>query len=581
MIGFISGKIDQITNKKIIRSLDDKLLSQDYRIKIIIRFIFSAFVILQCYLILVFFSPSSVQKRASKSVNIKYENSELKDYRVDIVDRNGVLIAQNITSYDFYVYPSKMLDIDLDLNKIINIFPHLESRRDRLYEVMQKKSHDPRGMVLILNNIFPIEKQKILSSGILGIEFQESQRRIYPHNNTASHLIGFISSDGIGVAGVEREFDSYLKNPQNPPLELSIDMNIQSILRNTLVDAVKKNGAKSGVGVIVKIKTGELIAASSVPDFNPNNLKNYTNNHLFNRFSLGVYELGSVFKVFLAALAVESGISINKKFNTKDPIVIGDYTIHDFRASLKYNELSLIDIMRKSSNIGCARVIQEVKIEDQISMMEKLNMLDKIPLELPEKGKPLHPQKWKFTQAVTISYGHGIAVTPLHLVYGISSVINNGKSIRPTLLKQVFIKNKTDGESIVSPKTSKVVRNLLREIITTGSGRRGASEKYDVGGKSGTAIQVRGKKYSVTNNIVSFFAAVPMSDPEYAYYIMIEDPKIDNKQNTLRNVTGSSIAAPVVSELISTTGPMLNIQIMNNNEIAKNNFVSNALDSDH
>ncbi len=323
--------------------------------------------------------------------------------------------------------------------------------------------------------------------------------------------------------------------------------------------------------MIVNVKTGELISAVSVPDFNPNNLKDSNNDDLFNRFSLGLYELGSVFKIFTATLALENGISVNKEYNTKDPFVVGDFTIHNFAADRIRPNMNMVGIVQHSSNIGIARMIQEIgNFYKQRDLFKQLGLLDKVDIELPEIGKPIYQDRWKLTQSITRGYGHGIAVSPLNFIYAFSSIINHGQIVKPTILKITESERDSLPVNIISETTSKTVRNLLRIVVNEGTGRQSAAEKYDVGGKTGTAIKTASKKearirnisYSRFKNLVSFVAAVPMNDPEYAYYIMLDEPKTDNV-NVLR-ISGGRLVAPAMGDLISITGSMLNISIDQN-----------------
>ena len=550
--------------KKYVNIFIKNLDKRHFRLHVILCCVVFLFVILHIKLFTIFHFNKT--KKIIKDLD---DNSSIN--RLDIIDRNGILLARNVVAYDFYVYPYKLIDIEENLDKIVDIFPNLDNRRDRLLETMKTKAMDGKGAVLVKQNIFATDKQKILNSGILGVEFQETQRRIYPHNNVASHILGFLSVDGDGMMGIERYFDSYLKNTQNKSIQLSIDINIQNVVRHIVVDAVKKSNAKSGIALIVNIKTGELISAVSVPDFNPNNLKDASSDNLFNRFSLGVYELGSVFKIFTATLALDSGISSAKVYDTHTPFVLGDFIIHNFAGDLVRPNMDMVGIMQHSSNIGIARIIEEIgNFNKQKELFQRLGLLDKIDIELPEIGRPMYQNRWSKTQAITRGYGHGIAVSPMNFIYAFSSIINHGQLVKPTIIK---VDNNMEGlpVNIVSEKTSKKVRDLLRNVVKEGTGRQSASEKYDVGGKTGTAIKTASKKdkrikglsYSRFKNLVSFVAAVPMKDPEYAYYILLDEPHADSA-NVLR-VSGGRLVAPAMSELITITGPMLNIAIEDSN----------------
>lgn len=487
-------------------------------------------------------------------------NTGLK--RGDIVDRNNILLARNIVTYDFYFNPYRSINPYEELNKILSIFPNLEYKKQKLIDLINAKKTDPKGLILIKRNIFLVEKEKILDAGVIGVNFNENQRRIYPHNNVASHVLGFLSIEGEGMAGVERSFNQDLTTKfLNKPLQLSLDIHIQAIVRDIMRKYLKLYKASAATAIIMNSETGEIITAISLPDFNPNNVQKYSNNHIFNRFSFGVYELGSVFKIFLAALAVHNGIPLTKKYNAIDPMVIDNHIITNFRGTTPTlnKEMDLLDIIKRSSNVGSGRVILELTAAKQKDMLKSLGLLDKLELELPEKATPIYPKRWKNTQSVTISYGYGIAVSPMHFIAAASSIANDGQLVKPTLLKNPLSQPLEKTLQVIDKNSSMMVRRILREVVLSGTGKRGASEKYDVGGKSGTAMQLVNGAYSATNNLISFFAIVPAKKPKYSYYITIHNPMAT--EDKLIHITGGNMVAPIISELITLTGPMLNIPI--------------------
>jgi cell division protein FtsI (penicillin-binding protein 3) len=455
-----------------------------------------------------------------------------------------------------------MINFEENLDKIELLFPETSKKREKLLSLLQSKATDPKAMVLISMNIFPSQRQRILDEGILGVHFEENQRRIYPHNNTASHILGFLSNDGTAVSGIEKQFNEYLgKLDNDKPVKLSIDINIQSIVRGAMAKAMEQHRAKGATGMIMNIKTGEMIAAVSLPDFNPNNLRDYGNNDLYNRFSFGLYELGSVFKVIFAALAAERGISWTKMYDTMTPYKIDKYVINNMSSIRKVPRGNVLDMVKHSYNVGCARVMEEIGgAEPQKELFERLGLTEKLQLEIPERGKPFMPKPWRFINAVTASYGHGIAVSPMHIMSSLSTIVNHGKKVNPTFML-VQDGNNIPSQQVISEKVSKMVRDSMRAAVQDGSGRRSAVEKYDVGGKTGTAIQIdEHGVYDRHKQILSFFAAAPMDDPQYAFYITLHEPYTDAKNND--KMTGGGVVAPIIGEIISLSGPMLGMKIV-------------------
>jgi len=521
----------------------------------LIAFLAMCFTILHAKLFLVFHSRID---GSNNDTIISTTKATFARKRVDILDRNGMLLARNVASYDLYLKPSAMFDIDGDLEKLVAIFPTIAQRKEKILNSINNKINDPKQIVLVIQNILDKKKEEVINSGIIGLHFEENQRRVYSQDNIAAHLVGFLIDDS-GAIGIERSFDSYLKNTTNQPLELSIDINIQSLVHHAMIDAIHKYEANAATGLIMNVKTGEILAAVSLPDFDPNNLSHLKQDNLLNRFSMGVYELGSVFKIFLAALAAERNIPWNKRYNTINPLIIGHHTIRDFSGILPRETMNIVDIIKYSSNIGCGHIMIDVGVDAQKELFSKLGLTSKLDIEISEAGSPIVPHRWKMTQAITISYGHGIAVTPLHFITAASAIINGGV-IKPTFLKINDVTDIKYGNDVISRKSSIMVKDLLRTVVLSGSGKKGAAEKYDVGGKSGTAIQVVDGKYHRRNVIISFFAAIPIGEPEYAFYITLHSPRITNANNL--RTTGGSIVAPIISNIISLIGPMLGVSMI-------------------
>ncbi len=486
---------------------------------------------------------------------------ETQKKRIDIIDRNGMVLATDIGSFDLYLRADQVDDIDQTIQKISNII-FLTSRKKEIIKINLEKYRGVNKLVLIAHNILSNELMQTLKDGIIGIYYEENIKRAYLQNNLTSHIVGFVSEDRDGLSGIESYFDTYLKSSDltDEPLELSIDINIQGLLRNIISNAVEKHNAIGGVGLISKIDTGEIIAAVSYPDFNPNNISKVNNDKLFNRFSLGVYELGSIIKIITTVYALENGISDKKIYNIPRELKIGKYTIKDFSTVIR-PKMNMYDIMKYSSNMGMMLMVSEIdKYKEHYKFLEEINFFKQSTIEIPERAKVniISDKVWNKSISMSASYGYGIRATPLHFMECANALINDGKYIPLTILKKY---SKPEVEQINLKRNSSIIlRKILKDVVEGGFGSKSAAEKYSVGGKSGTVMKLVNGSYSKFHNIVSFYAAVPIEKPEYSFLIVIDDPKDKN----IRNVVGGAISAPLVSEIISTTGPVLGIDFIKN-----------------
>lgn len=482
--------------------------------------------------------------------------------RANIVDRNGVLLAANLTTASLYANPKRILNVPYTVNALQRIFPHLEGA------ALENKLNSDKYFVLIQRNLTPKEQQQVNSLGIHGLEFQQEEKRIYPHQALASHVVGFTSVDGMGLAGIERYFDKTLSRPNEDgspkePLVLSMDVRMQHAVRDTLLKTVKEFKAKAASGIVMDIHSGEILAMVSLPDFDPNTPGDASNGEKFNRNSLGVYEMGSTFKIFNTALALESGkVQMRDVYDISSPIKISKFSIRDYRS--KKDQMTVPEIFMYSSNIGSAKMVMDVGIKEQQDFMKRLGLLDPLPIELKEIGSPLYPKKWGTVNAMTISYGHGIAVSPLHMVQATATLMRGGKKIQPTLLKRE--QQEKDGIAIISEENSDKLRKIMRFTVTKGTGKNASVPGYFVGGKTGTADKARSGSYSSKALLSSFVAAFPMNRPQYVVFVMVDEP-IGNIR-TAGYATGGTVAAPAVKEIIARIGPIAGITPVDEEEYA-------------
>ena len=409
---------------------------------------------------------------------------------------------------------------------------------------------------MIKYNLSPSQQAEVNNLGIPALEFQKSEKRIYPQQNLLSHVLGYTNVDNKGTAGLENALHNRLTE-SSKPLQLTVDIGIQDTLREQLIDGIKQFKANAASAIVMNVKNGEVIAMVSLPDYDPNLSIPVGSRSLFNFATQGVYEAGSVFKTFNTALALESGkVKLNDKFDATKPVKIQGVTVADYKGENRW--LSVGEILIHSSNIGSALMISKVGKEKQRQFMQNLGF-DK-PLsdfEVLEKGKPLFlsEKQWRDNMMATIAYGYGISVTPLHIVSAFSALINGGIYHYPTIIKSSV---PTPAKRIISEQTSDKMRHLLRDVIIYGSGRKADVAGYQVLGKTGTANKIINGKYKDRVVITSFLAAFPESDPQYALIVVLDEPK--GPENAPYLVTSAWNAAPLGGKIIAQIAPQLNVQ---------------------
>lgn len=478
--------------------------------------------------------------------NIDYQNE-----RADILDRNGVIVATNLSTASLYANPKEVIDPDDSAELLCKTFGYKDCSETK------KQLKSKGSFVWIKRHLSPREQQKVNDLGLPGLYFIDEEKRIYPHKHLFSHVVGFADIDNNGLAGVERFFDSDLRN-KSEPLRLALDTRVQQILREEIADQVKHHKAIGGSGVVMDVNTGEVVAMVSIPDFDPNDLTASNEINRFNQITLGNYEMGSTFKILTAAIGFDGDyIKVNEAFNTDLPVKVGSYRIKDYFAKGGY--LSVPEILMYSSNIGTAQIAQKYGPKVQREYYKKFGLLAPVDIELYEKSAPLFPseKRWTDTNLVTISYGHGIAVSPMHVAQAFSSVVNGGFIMKPTIVKPSDPGNISKAE-VISRKASDTMRKLMRLVVTKGSGRRANAEGYVVAGKTGTAEKLKeGGGYHKSSNLALFVCAFPIDAPKYLVFITIDDAK-KNKENR-GFTTGGVISAPVAGRVISRMAPILGI----------------------
>ena len=481
---------------------------------------------------------------------------DLTPERGDIVDRDGHALARTIDAWTIGLQPSKIIGNKLDLaRELARLMPEKDEaaylqmlRSDRNFYYLRRRASP--NLVAAINSL-----------GEPGLALQREPDRLYPQLSLAAHVVGYTDIDGKGNAGIERAFDEQLRDPvrRGQPIVLSISSRIQQALEHELNDAMIHFSAQGAAGVIMDIHTGEVLAMTSLPQLNPNAAGQGTPEARFNRATLGVYELGSTFKPFTVAMAMDSGIikSMGQMYPCPDSLRVGNRTISDTHPFGR--ACSVAEIMKESSNIGTAQIADQVGPTRQKKFLRNMGFLDKVEIELKERGRTLTPgNQWNQVETMTVGYGHGIAVTPLHLATGYATLFNGGIYRPATLLKVDKNHAPGKGRRVFTEETSYKMRALLRLVVTEGTGKKADAPGYRVGGKTGTANKAVAGGYSNTRVVTSFAGVFPMDEPRYVMVVMLDEPQPTAETYGFR--TAGWNVAPIVSKTISRIAPMLGVR---------------------
>jgi len=462
----------------------------------------------------------------------------IQSERADIVDRNGVVLATSVPVMSAFVNPHLLLDPPEAARKIVAVLPEFK------YEDMKEKLEADKSFLWIKRGLSPREHFLVNRLGIPGLEFQAEERRIYPQGSTGAHIVGYASIDNSGLAGVERYFDQRLQSGE--AVQLSIDLRLQRMVEDEIAKAVQKFSAIGATAVVMDVTNGEILAMASLPTYDANKAKTITNEALFNRATLGVYEQGSTFKIFNTAMALDSGkVTMTSVFDATSPIKIDRFTINDDHPQRR--PLTVPEIFKYSSNIGSAKMAADViGPEAQKAFFDKIGFLKPLTTQLPELAGPLWPRHWVRINTMTIAYGHGISVTPLHLATGSSAMVNGGILYPPSFVKRSA--NSDPGKRVIQTKTSQWMRQLLRLNVVEGTGKNADVKGYEVGGKTGTAEKPSRGGYRQKALISSFVGMFPMSEPKFLVVVSLDEPH--GTKETGGYATGGMVSAPSVKTII-------------------------------
>jgi cell division protein FtsI (penicillin-binding protein 3) len=481
--------------------------------------------------------------------------------RPDILDRNGTILATDVKASSLFGEPRRLVDRDEAVELLTGTLPDLDAAEVR------QRLHTRKGFVWLKREISPEQERQIHRLGIPGIGFLRENKRVYPSGPVVSHLIGHVNIDNQGIAGIEKWLDSngladlhmagFANDRQQEPVELAVDLRVEHALRDELLKAKEKYKAKAAAGLISNVKTGEIVAMVSVPDYDPNNPREANDPTRINRLTTGVFEMGSTFKSLTLAMALDSGkASLNTMYDARGSLRYGRFNIRDTHPMGR--AISLSEVFTYSSNIGAARIALAQGVDAHKAFLKKLGQLDRLRTELPESAAPLVPKRWGELNTVTISFGHGLSVAPLQAVMGINALVNGGYLIPPTFLKRSEADAMKLAKQVVKPETSQKMRYLMRLNAEIGTAKKADVMGYYIGGKTGTSEKVVNGRYSRKQVLNSFTAIMPSDNPKYQILIMLDEPQ--PLKETYGFITSGWNTVPTGGKVIARIGPLLGLE---------------------
>src|SRR5580658_1250083 len=481
--------------------------------------------------------------------------------RPDILDRNGEILATDVRVPSLYAEPRRLIDVDEAVELLTADLPDLDATE------LRERLSSRRGFVWLKRDITSEQQREIYHQGLPGIGFLNENKRDYPNGPEVSHLLGHVNIDNQGIAGIEKWLDNQglaalhmaglATDRLQTPVQLALDLRVQHALRDELVKARDKFKAIAAAGVVLNVRTGEIVAMVSEPDFDPNNPRQALDPTRINRLTTGVFEMGSTFKAFTVAMALDSGkVTLKSMFDAHNPLHYGKFDIHDFEPMQR--SLSVPEIFTYSSNIGAAHVAMAMGIDAHKAFLKKMGQLDRLRTELPESAEPIVPKRWGELNTITIAFGHGLSVAPLQAVMGVAALMNGGILIPPTFLKRSEADAAALGKRVIKPETSEMMRYLMRLNVEKGTAEKAEVKGYYIGGKTGTADKVINGHYSKTKVLTDFMAVLPADQPRYVLLIMLDDPQVIAETHGF-NTSGWN-AVPVGGAVVARIAPLLGIE---------------------
>jgi cell division protein FtsI (penicillin-binding protein 3) len=480
--------------------------------------------------------------------------------RPDILDRNGRVLATDLKSPSLFAEPRKIIDTDEAAELLTAELPDLDASE------LRERLASKRGFVWLKREISQLQQKEIHHLGIPGVGFLTENKRVYPNGPLMSHLIGHVNIDNQGIAGMEKWLDGQglaalhmaglATDRLQKPIELAVDMRVQYALRDELTAAREKFKAKASSGIVSDVRTGEIIAMVSEPDYDPNNPREANDPTRINRLTTGVYEMGSTFKALTLAMALDSGkATLNTMYDARVPLRFGKFDIHDTHSLGRFIKMS--EVFTYSSNIGAARIALSMGVDAHKAFLKKMGQLDRLRTELPESAEPIVPKHWGELNTITIAFGHGLSVAPLQAVMGIDAVVNGGLLIPPTFLKRTEAEAAMVAKRVIKPETSEKMRYLMRLNAEVGTARQADVPGYYVGGKTGTSEKVVNGRYAKKQVLTSFTAILPADNPRYLVLIMLDEPQA--LPETHGFITSGWNAVPTGAAVIKRIAPLLGL----------------------
>jgi cell division protein FtsI (penicillin-binding protein 3) len=497
----------------------------------------------------------------SHSVHRVVSEDAIATARPDILDRNGEILATDVRVPSLYAEPRRLIDVDEAVELLSADLPDLKTKE------LRERLSSKRGFVWLKRDITPEQQREIYRQGLPGIGFLNENKRDYPNGAEVSHLLGRVDIDNQGIAGIEKWLDGQglmalhmaglASDRLQTPVQLALDLRVQHALRDELVAARTKFHAIAAAGIVLNVRTGEIVSMVSEPDFDPNEPQDPHDQTLINRLTTGVYEMGSTFKAFTVAMALDSGkATLKSTFDAHNPLHYGKFEIHDFEPMQR--ALSVPEIFTYSSNIGAAHIAMAMGIDAHRAFLKKMGQLDRLHTELPESAEPIVPRHWGELNTMTIAFGHGLSVAPLQAVMGVAALMNGGILIPPTFLKRSEADAQALGTRVVKPETSMMMRYLMRLNVEKGTAAKADVPGYYIGGKTGTADKVVFGRYSKTKVLTDFMAVLPADQPRYLLLIMLDEPQAVEGTHGFK--TSGWNAVPTGGAVVARIAPLLGIE---------------------
>ena len=473
-------------------------------------------------------------------------------HRPDILDRHGRLLATDIKGATLYADPAKVIDIDELAEQVTSVLTDVDAK------TLRAKLRAGGRFVRIKRELTPKQQEEIHELGLPGLAFIEEYRRVYPMGATASHVVGLVDVDNKGLAGIEKFIDD---NPQltmsdDQAVTISLDLGAQHVMREELSKAIKVYHAKAAAGIVMDVHSGEVLALASLPDYDPNRREQALDKDRLNRVGFGVYEMGSVFKVFTVAGVLDMGLaSMRSHYDASSPIHYASFTIDDFHG--QHRSLSVPEVFIYSSNIGAAKMALEMGVDRHRAFLKKLGLMSRVSTEIGDSAAPIIPTYWQKLNTMTIAFGHGMSVTPIQLAASTLPLVNGGIAVAPTFLPRSREDGMAGGSRVLKSETSSAMLKLMRLNVLKGTGKRANADGYRVGGKTGTAEKVVGGHYSTSTLLTSFLSTFPTDAPEYLVLVMLDEPQPVAESSN--QATAGVNAAPTAGKIIERIAPILGV----------------------